>query len=133
MALPGTIVLRPTNEFTQPDYSIVYKDPDGRALGVSRIYRDTSGTVGGATPWFWTMEHHQRQGRAEPHQGRCDSLDEAKAAWRRCRDSADMPLHWPPSTRRAIRSRAFQVSRSKVRRLPTVSFPVLFAGQRATC
>ena len=33
MSLPGTIVLCP-NEFTQPDYSVIYKDPDGRELGV---------------------------------------------------------------------------------------------------
>ena len=64
-----------------------------------RIYRDTKGTVGGASPWFWTVEHHQRAGRAAPQQGRCDSLDEAKAAWRRCWDSADTPIHWPPSKR----------------------------------
>ena len=78
MSFPGTIVPRP-NEFTQPDYSVVYKDPDGRELSVGRIFHDTSGTVGGATPWFWTVEHHQRRGRAAPHQGRCDTLDEAKA------------------------------------------------------
>jgi len=29
MSLPGTIVLRP-NGFSQPDYSVIYKDPDGR-------------------------------------------------------------------------------------------------------
>ena len=82
MSMPGTIVLRPIEEFTQPDYSVIYKDPDGRSVG--RIYRDTTGTIGGATPWFWTVEHHQRQGRVALHQGRCDTLDEAKAAWRRC-------------------------------------------------
>ena len=100
MSLPGTIVLRP-NEFTQPDYSIVYKDPDGRALEIGRIYRDTTGTVNRATPWFWMVEHHQRRGRAGPHQGRCDSLDEAKAAWRKCWDSADVPINWPPSMQRS--------------------------------
>ena len=36
MILTGTIVLRP-NEFTQPDYSVIYKDPDGRELTVGRI------------------------------------------------------------------------------------------------
>ena len=29
MSLRGTIVLRP-NEFTQPDYGVIYKDPGGR-------------------------------------------------------------------------------------------------------
>ena len=91
MSLPGTIVLRPIEGFTQPDYSVIYKDPDGREFGVGRIYRDTTGTVGGATLWFWTVEYHQRQGRAAPGQGQCGTLDEAKAAWRRCWDSADTP------------------------------------------
>jgi hypothetical protein len=93
-AVPGTILLQP-NEFTQPDYSIVHKDPDGRALEIGRIYRDTTGTVNRAKPWFWMVEHHQRRGRAGPHQGRCDSLEEAKAAWCKCWDSADTPIHWP--------------------------------------
>ena len=91
MSLPGHIVLRP-NDFSQPDSDVVYKDPGGRELGVGRIYRDTTGTIGGATPWFWTVEHHQRQGRASAAQGRCDTLDEAKAAWRKCWDSADVPI-----------------------------------------
>ena len=93
-------MLRPIEGFTQPDYSVIYKDPDGREFGVGRIYRDTTGTVGGATLWFWTVEYHQRQGRAAPGQGQCDKLDEAKAAWRKCWDSADAPIHWPPSMRR---------------------------------
>jgi hypothetical protein len=29
MRLPGKIVLRP-NDFSQPDFSVIYKDPDGR-------------------------------------------------------------------------------------------------------
>ena len=100
MSLPGKIVLRPDDGFSQPDYSVIYKDPGGRELSVGRIYRDITGTVGGAAPWFWAVEHHQRKGRAEPHQGRCDSLDEAKAAWRRCWDSTGTPIHWPPALRR---------------------------------
>ena len=95
LTLPKTIVLRP-NGFSQPDYDVIHKDPDGRERSVGRIFHGTSGTVGGATPWFWTVEHHQRRRRAAPHQGRCDTLDEAKAAWRRCWDSADVPIHWPP-------------------------------------
>jgi hypothetical protein len=52
MSLPGTIVLRP-NKFSQ-DYDIIYKSPDGRELSVGRLFHDTSGTVSGASPWFWT-------------------------------------------------------------------------------
>lgn len=100
MSLPGAILLRP-NDFTQPDYSVVYKDRDGRERCVGRIYHGTSGTLGGAMPWLWMVEHHQRRGRAEPHQGRCETLDEAKAAWRGCWDSAVTPIHWPPSLRPA--------------------------------
>ena len=96
----GAILLRP-NEFTQPDYSVIYKDQDGRERIVGRIYHSTSGTVGGAAPWFWTVQFHQRAGRAAPHQGRCDTLDEAKAAWRKCWDSADVPINWPPSMQRS--------------------------------
>ena len=62
------IVLRPDDGFSQPDYSVIYKDPDGRELDVGRIYRDTSGTVGRATLWFWTVEQLPTQGpsRAAP-------------------------------------------------------------------
>lgn len=83
MSPPGKIGLRP-NEFSQPDYSVIYKDPDGRELSVGRIFRPT---LADNTPvWFWSVEFHPRKGRAEPHDGRCDSLDEATAAWRRCWD-----------------------------------------------
>ena len=37
MCVPGTIVLRP-NDFMQPDYSVIYKDPDGR-VGVEVMDR----------------------------------------------------------------------------------------------
>ena len=37
--MPGTIVLRP-NDFSQPDYDAIYKDPDGRELTVGRIFRN---------------------------------------------------------------------------------------------
>src|SRR5688500_2072161 len=71
--------------------------PDGRERDIGRMYRDTTGTVGGASPW-WSITNVG--GRAEPHQGRCDTLEEAKAAWRRCWDSAETPIHWPPSMQR---------------------------------
>ena len=39
MSLSGKIVLRP-NQFSQPDYTIVYKGPDGWELVVGRIFRN---------------------------------------------------------------------------------------------
>jgi hypothetical protein len=98
MTLPGTIVLRP-NDFGQPDYDVIYKDPDGRELTVGRIFRNHA-LVGGERPWFWGVEFFQRKGRAEPQQGQVDGLEEAKAAWRKCWDSADTPICWPPSMQR---------------------------------
>ena len=97
MSLPGHIVLRP-NDFSQQDSDVVYKDPDGRELGVGRIFLDAMAS--GVTPWFWSVEFHQRRGRTEPHQGQADDLEAAKAAWRRCWDSANTSIHWPPSMRR---------------------------------
>ena len=95
----GTIVLRP-NEFSQPDYSVIYKSPDGRQRVVGRIFRN-HGLVGGGRPWFWGVDFFQTRGRTEPHYGQVDTLEEAKAAWRKCWDSADTSIHWPPSMQRA--------------------------------
>jgi hypothetical protein len=86
MSLPGQIVLRP-NEFSQPDYCVIYKDPDGRELTVGRIFRN-HGLAGGERPWFWGVDFFQRAGRAKLHQGQVNTLDEAKAAWRKCWDSS---------------------------------------------
>jgi len=36
---------------------------------------------------MWTVEFHQRKGRAAPHQGDAPDLDTAMAAFRRCWDS----------------------------------------------
>ena len=98
MTLPGTIVRRP-NDFSQPDYSVVYKDPDGRELIVGRIFKN-HGLAGGTRPWFWGVEFHQAQGRAKPWDGQVETLEEAEAAWRKCWDSADLPIRWPPALRR---------------------------------
>ena len=40
----------------------------------------------------------------EPHQGHAETLNEATAAWRKCWDSADVPIHWPPSMQRTAAS-----------------------------
>ena len=41
---------------------------------------------------MWTVEWHQRQGRTPPGQGNAATEDEAKAAWKRCWESADTPI-----------------------------------------
>jgi hypothetical protein len=68
----------PPGEFSQPDYSVVYKDPDGMERTVGRIFRN-HGLVGGERPWFWGVEFFQRGGRTEPHQGQVDTLEEGES------------------------------------------------------
>ena len=92
------IFLRPNGLGSPDDYSEWYRHGDGRELSVGRIFLNNA-LVGGQTPWFWSVEFHQRRWRAEPHQGQADDLESAKAAWRKCWDSADTPIHWPPSKR----------------------------------
>ena len=87
------LFLRP-KETKKPDYSVVYRAGDGRELYVGRIF-ESCGMKG--LPWMWTVEFHQRKGRPEPHQGHVLTEEEAKAAWKRCWDSADVPVRWPPS------------------------------------
>jgi hypothetical protein len=85
------------NNFTQPDYSIVWR-ADGREFIVGRIFK-ANADVPRETRWVWSVEFHQRAGRTEPHQGHCATEDEAKAAWKRCWQSADVPVKWPPPLR----------------------------------
>jgi hypothetical protein len=66
MSLPGTIVLRP-NEFSQPDYSVVYKDPDGRERIVGRMFRNHA-LIAGERPWFWAWTSFT--GKDEPNRTR---------------------------------------------------------------
>ena len=89
------LFIRP-NEFTQPDYTVIYRADDDRQINVGRIFRAGAG-VPKETPWVWSVEFHQRTGRAEPHQGNAATEAEAKAAWRRCWNSADVPIRWPPA------------------------------------
>ena len=70
-----------------PDYSVMYRADDGRELHVGRIFKPDA--IKGL-PWMWTVEFHQRKGRAEPHQ-------EHVARGKRCWESADVPIRWPPS------------------------------------
>jgi hypothetical protein len=75
------------NEFTQPDYVVVSIDETGRETLVGRIFCKTAGAPAGR-PWFWSVDFFHRKGRAAPHQDYVASEAEAKAAWRRCWDSA---------------------------------------------
>src|SRR4051812_22199758 len=92
----GKVVLRKGKTIHGPDYSVVFRTPDGRELHVGRIFYNPIAQVGGATPWFWSVEFHHRKGRGEPYDGLCDTEAEAKAAWRKCWGSADVPINWPP-------------------------------------
>jgi hypothetical protein len=83
------------NKFTQPDFTVFYTAPDGRKLNVGRIFRAAAAPK--ETPWFWSVESHQRYYRVPPHQGHCEDFESAKAAWKRCWESGDVPIQWPPA------------------------------------
>ena len=85
------------NKFTQPDFTVFYTAPDGRKLTVGRIFHATAAPK--ETPWFWSVDFHQRAYRVAPHQGQCEDLETAKAAWKHCWESADVPINWPPALR----------------------------------
>ena len=53
---------------------------------VGRIFRRYAAHPEGL-PWMWTVEFHQRKGRAAPHQGDAPDLGAAMTAFRRCWDS----------------------------------------------
>jgi hypothetical protein len=89
-----TVVLRRNNLGGTDDYSLVYHHADGREVTVGRIFKNP-GLAGGERPWLWSLEVRQRPGRAEPYHGQLDTLEEAKAAWRKCWESADVPINWP--------------------------------------
>jgi hypothetical protein len=99
MTRADMLTIRP-NDFTQPDYTVTFKAEDGRRLTVGRIFLASAG-VPKETPWCWSVEFHQRNGRAAPHDGHAPDLEAAKAAWKRCWESAEVPIDWPPSLERA--------------------------------
>jgi len=74
--------LRPIPGFSQPDYSVVDKDGDTQRV-VGRIY-STGVSSDRATRWFWTLSGEYWPHRPPPHGGLASSLEEAKAAFRRC-------------------------------------------------
>ena len=85
------------NEFTQPDFTVFYTAPDGRKLEVGRIFRASAGTAK-ETPWCGSVVFHQRGKRIAPHQYVAD-FETAKAAWKRCWESAEAPIQWPTAHR----------------------------------
>jgi hypothetical protein len=88
-----------SNEFSQPDYTIWFTADDGRELNVGRIFYPRAGTPKDP-PWFWGVYFFQRRGRTPPHQDYAGTEDEAKSAWKRCWESADVPIRWPPVLQR---------------------------------
>lgn len=92
-----TLTIAP-NEFTQPDYSEFYTAPDGRKVEVGRIFKASAG-ASQETPWFWSVAFQQRDGRSAPYQGYVTDFETAKAEWKRCWESADVPIEWPPALR----------------------------------
>jgi len=50
------------------DYTVIWKEADGRELSVGRIFHATAG-VSPDVPWFWGVEFHQAQGRSKPWYG----------------------------------------------------------------
>lgn len=87
MLLAETIVLR-RNNLAQPDYDVVNKQPDGRERCVGRIFLSNPGAYD-SCPWLWIVEFRHRSSRAEPHQGRSETLQQAMEACRKCWESAD--------------------------------------------
>jgi hypothetical protein len=69
------------SDWKSPDDYTVHVDGEDQAVG--RIFRRNAAHPEGL-PWMWTVEFHQRKGRAEPHQGDAPDLDAAMAAFRHC-------------------------------------------------
>jgi hypothetical protein len=72
-----TFVLRPIEGFSQPDYSVIWKRDDGTEKDIGRIYHSVCVSSDPTTQWRWSVYGQTRGGLAA-------SLDEAKAAFRRC-------------------------------------------------
>lgn len=66
----------------------MWREPNGRELHAGRIYYGVVVSTDAATRWLWSVYGEHRRGRQAPHDGVVGSLDEAKAAFRRCWDSA---------------------------------------------
>jgi hypothetical protein len=97
------LFIRPNefNEPARPDYSVIYRETDGRELTVGRIFLGRAGFPAGK-PWNWAVQFHQCDGRDEPHDGYAATEQEAKFAWKRCWESADVPINWPPALQQPL-------------------------------
>jgi hypothetical protein len=83
------LFLRP-NDLGPEDFTVICKH-EGRDREGGRVFRTNAARADGAPIWVWTVEFHQRKGRAEPHQGHEFTLEGAQAAFKRCWESADLP------------------------------------------
>jgi hypothetical protein len=84
----------------RPRYTVIYREEDGRSLVVGCISSTRPyGPESEERPWAWSVEFHQWKGRQDPYSGREVTFEDATAAWKRCWDSADVPIDWPPSLR----------------------------------
>jgi len=81
------LTIRP-NEFTQPDFEVIWRSDAGQPCVVGRIYQAWP-RISAASYWFWSVDFFHRKGRAEPHDGRAATEAEARAAWRACWQSAE--------------------------------------------
>ena len=97
------LFIRPTwpDRNRDTDFEMIYREDfaNPRTLSVGRIHWCYAG-VPKTTPWSWHVEFHQTFGRVEPHDGLAADFESAKAAWKRCWDSACPPINWPPALRR---------------------------------
>jgi hypothetical protein len=75
-----TLVLRPILDFSQPDYSVIWKTPDGTERDVGRVYYSPCVSSDPTTCWRWSVY-------GQPHDGLAATLDDANAAFRLCWDS----------------------------------------------
>jgi hypothetical protein len=66
----------------------------GRTLDLGSIFRASAG-VPKDRPRVWSVEFHQRKSCPARHDGNAADFGEAKAVWKRCRESADVPIHLP--------------------------------------
>ena len=83
------------NKFQGEDYSVTYRDADETERDIGRIFKSYAGQSP-ETPWFWAVEFHRRKGRTPPHQGIVADRVSAMAAFKRCWESADIPIRKPP-------------------------------------
>ena len=68
-----------------------------RALAIGFFHQPTRSPLSDLGAWDWNIEFHQRPGRAFPHWGTADTLEDAMAALKACWESADVPIKWPPA------------------------------------